>query len=131
MSSLYVRELVRSWMQDSAMTVPFFDTINSERDPGMIMWCTAVFDSIYWEKLTFCDDEMEQGQIILIYSGNPGVGDVELLTAIENDVALLMQKRDPNRRFVIDERSAPDDYTDGDADMQYRVAIFLSYTFYQ
>ena len=54
MSSSYVRETVRAWLSDASMSVPFYDTVNTDQNPMEDIWVTADFDSLFREKSTFC-----------------------------------------------------------------------------
>jgi len=129
-SSLYVRQMIEGWLKDPAMTVPYYPTINEEQQPSDATWMTAEFDALYMETLSFCQDEKrEEGIVTLVYFAPPGTGDDAVLTTIEADMLTLMAKRDSANRLIIMDRSPPIEYSGGDADEQYSVAIEIDYTF--
>ena len=102
MSSWYVRALIESWLNDPVMNVPYYSTINEEQNPQDDTWCTADFGDSFREILTFCDGNVrEEGEIEVIYYGQPGIGYDALITDIEADVGELMKKRDPTGKMVI------------------------------
>lgn len=132
MASLYVRQLVRTWMQDAAMTVPFYNTTNEEQSPSDDIWCTLEFNYADRETLTFCAGSVEeQGELEVVYLGQPGVGDVAMLTAAEADIKTLMAQRDPNNKLILTQSSAPEEFTQGDAQMEYGLAFSIDYSYYE
>lgn len=132
MSSLYVRQQVRGWLSDPAMTVPFYNTINEEQAPNDPIWATVDFSYSDREVLTFCGgDVSEEGEFEVVYLGQPGTGDVALLTAAEADIKTLMAQRDPSNKLILTSRSAPDEFTQGDAQLEYGVSFFVEYTYYE
>ena len=131
MSSLVVRQLFEAWLQDAAMAVPYYPTVNMVQDPTDDIWCTAEFGSTYRDTLTFCDGaKIEDGEVELVYFGPPGEGDSAILTAMEADLAVLMQQTDPSGRLVLLNRSAPFEYSGGTADQQYAVSCFVEYQYF-
>ena len=81
MSSSYVRTLFRSWLGDSNIQSPYYDTINMEQNPSEDTWVTAEFDVTFREKKTFCEGSWEEeGEVSLMFNGRAGVGDGELLS---------------------------------------------------
>lgn len=132
MASLYVRQLVRTWMQDPAMTVPFYNTTNEEQSPSDDIWATLEFNFADRETLTFCDGiTEEQGELEVVYLGQPGVGDVALLTAAEADIKTLMAQRDPTNKLILTQSNPPEEFTQGDAQMEYGVAFSIEYSYYE
>ena len=132
MSSLYVRQQVETWLQDAAMTTPYYPTINEDQNPTDAMWVTADFDANFREVLAFCDGEVrEEGDIELVYQGPPGTGYTALITAIEADMKTLMAQRDASGKLVLTNRSAPFEYSNGDADLNYELAITIEYSYYE
>lgn len=128
MSSRYVRTMVRGWL--ATVATPYHDTINTQQAPTDAIWMTAEFDAYNRERLTYCKGTtQEEGVITLVYLAQPGVGDDAVLLAAEADVTTLLAKVDPANRLTIDNISAPLDYSSGDADSTYRIAIELNYTF--
>jgi hypothetical protein len=131
MSSLYARSLLETWLKDPAMTVPFFGTINETVSTTPNIWCTASFGSTYREVLAFCDGvEREEGELEIIYFGPPGEGYQALLQAIETDMLTLMAQRDPNNKLVLTGRSAPFEYTGGDAEQEYSCSVYVDFSYY-
>ena len=130
MSSSYVRETVRAWLSDSSMSVPFYNTVNTDQNPTEDIWVTADFDSIFRERSTFCAGSwVEEGDVTLVYTGLPGVGDGPLLAAAEADVILLMAMRDPSERLSLTSVSAANEYSGGSANQGYQVEFTVDYTF--
>ena len=86
MSSLYVRQKVEGWLNDAAMTTPFYPTINEEQDPTDPIWVTADFDSAYREVLAFCDGEVKEGR-----NADPGKTTFEALDIDRPWLAALHQ----------------------------------------
>lgn len=130
MSSSYVRETVRAWLSDSSMNVPFYNTVNTDQNPTEDIWVTADFDSIFRERSTFCAGSwVEEGDVTLVFTGLPGVGDGPLLAAAEADVILLMAMRDPNERLSLTSVSAANEYSGGSANQGYQVEFTVDYTF--
>jgi len=129
-SSSYVRETVRAWMADASMSVPFYNTVNTDQNPSDEIWATAEFDSLFRERSTFCAGSwVEEGDITLVYTGLPGVGDGSLLAAAEADIKLLMAMRDPNERLFLTSVSAANEYSGGSANQGYQVEFTVDYKF--
>ena len=132
MSSLYVRNMVTGWLEDPAMAVPFYATINYEENPQDDMWMTADFSSDFRETTTYCNDQtFEEGEVELQYFGLPGKGYEALITAIEADMVTLMAQRDPQGKMVILRRSAPFETSSGSAKAMYGLSIYLDYQLYE
>ena len=130
MSSSYVRTLMETWL--NAMTVPYYPTINEEQNPGDAIWATAEFSSNFRESMTFCNGfTSEQGEVELVFFGEPGTGDDSLITAVEADMVTLMAQRDPANKLVLMNRSAPFEFSNGSADMQYGLSIFIDYQLFE
>ena len=131
MSSLYVRSTVEGWLQDPAMTLPFYGTINNEENPADSMWTTASFDATYRETLTFCDGIVEEeGEIELVFFAPPGEGYANLMTALEADVATLMAQRDATHKLVLRSATAPMEFSGGTARGDYALAVYIEYVYY-
>jgi hypothetical protein len=129
-SSSYVRETVRAWLSDASMSVPFYDTVNTDQNPMDDIWVTADFDSLFREKSTFCAGSwVEEGDITLVYTGLPGVGDGPLIAAAEADVSLLMAMRDPNDQLFLTNVSAANEYSGGSANQGYQIEFVVDYQF--
>lgn len=131
MSSRYVRQMFEQWLQDPALSVPYFGTINQEQTPGVDTWCTASFGATYRDVLTFCNGAIsEDGEVEVIYFGRPGIGYDVLIQALEADVALLEANKDPTGHLVILGRSAPEEYSAGSADKEYALSVFFDYQYF-
>lgn len=130
MSSSYVRTLVRDWLQDGSMVTPYYDTVNTDQNPLDDIWVTADFDSLFRERSTFCAGSwVEEGDITLVYTGLPGVGDGPILAAAEADVVLLMAMRDPNERLFLTNVSAANEYSGGSVNQGYQIEFAVDYKF--
>ena len=72
--------------------IPFYDTINREQNPSDPVWWSCLFIALENEN-TYCDDEYrEVGQIVLIVSAQPGIGDADAVQAIEIIIPALLGK---------------------------------------
>ena len=132
MASLYVRQKVRGWLQDPAMAVPFYNTTNEEQSPNDDIWSTLEFGFADRETLTFCNGiAEEQGEFEVVYLGQPGVGDVALLTAAEADIKTLMAQRDATNKLILTQSNPPEEFTQGDAQMEYGVSFSIEYSYYE
>jgi len=132
MSSSVVRTLVEQWLEDPAMAVKYYATINEDQDPDDAMWCTAKFSPSYRESTTFCGGKTtEEGEVEIIYFGQPGIGESALIVAVETDMLVLMAQRDPAGDMVILNRSAPFEFSGGSAGSLYGLSIFLEYQYYE
>ena len=130
MSDLYVRKQIRTWMNDPAMEIPFYDTVNAATNPQEDIWVTADFNAISREKLTYCEGSWtEDGDVSLIYNGLPGVGDEEIFMAAEKDIKVFMSQRDATRQLVITSRSAINDFSGGGTNQAYQIEIIVSYQY--
>lgn len=131
MSSLAVRQHVENWLQDAAMTVPFYGTVNVDQDPRDDIWMTVMFSANYREVLTYCEGiEEEEGEIELVYFGEPGTGYQALLTALEGDVATFMAQKDPSHKLTLKSRSAPYEWSGGSSERHYALSVFIEYSYY-
>ena len=131
MSSLYVRDTVRGWCRDSAMRLPFVDTINTEVNPTVPMWATLAFVTGATQKMTYCGTMVEAGVFDYIALARPGLGDHDLLDAAEEDVARLLASWDPERRLTLLRASAPQDFLQGGSTPWYTVTMAIDYTYMQ
>jgi hypothetical protein len=131
-SSLYVRQKFEQWLQDAALSVPFYPTINEEQNPADDIWCTAQFTSGYRDVLTFCNGIVsEDGEVEVVYFGRPGVGYNSLLAAVEADVNLLAAMTDTSGKLVINGRSAPFEFSLGSARKDYSLSVFFDYSYFE
>ena len=132
MSSRYVRQIFEQWLQDPALSVPFYPTVNMEQNPTDDTWCTADFSGSYRDVLTFCNGVVsEDGEVELVYFGRPGIGYDTLLQQVENDVAILEGMEDPAGKLVIMGRSAPYEFSSGSAAKEYSLSVFFEYRYYE
>ena len=128
MSALYVRNMVRSWLNDPSLDVPFFDTVNLEQNPQVDQWVTAEFETTLRDKLSFCEWK-EEGEVLLVFTGVPGVGDGALLAAAEKDVKTLLAFRDPTRQLLVTAVQGIQEYSGGSANVGYQIEIILDYEY--
>ena len=130
MSSSYVRTLFRSWLGDSNIQSPYYDTINMEQNPSEYTWVTAEFDVTFREKKTFCEGSWEEeGEVSLMFNGRAGVGDGELLTISEQDVKTLLSFRDATGQVVVTRVSGVNEFSSGTANMGYQLEYLFEYTY--
>lgn len=130
MSSIRVRNLVRAWLSDAAMTTPFYDTVNIDQNPMDDIWVTADFDSLFRERLTFCESSwQEEGDITLVYTGQPGIGDGPLMSQAETDVKTLMSFRDSSEKLTLTSVDGPNEFSAGSANQGYQIEFVVTYTF--
>ena len=128
MSALYVRGMVKGWLGDASLDVPFYDTINLEQNPSDTNWVTAEFESTLRDKISFCEWR-EEGEVLLIYTGAAGVGDGDLLKAVEKDIKTFMAFRDLTRQLTITGVQAISEYSGGSANAGYQVEVTIEYTY--
>lgn len=130
MSSLYVRNLFRSWLGDPSMAVPFYDTVNQEQNPGEETWVTADFQSTFRERVTFCESSWkEEGEVVLVYTGTPGVGDGDLLVIAEKDIKTLLAFRDATRQLIVVGVQGVSEFSGGSANVGYQIEYVLEYEY--
>ena len=130
MSSTYVRTLVRDWLQDGSMVTPYYDTVNADQNPLDDIWVTADFDSLYRERLTFCEASwQEEGDITLVYTGQPGIGDGPLISQAETDVKSLLSFRDPLDKLTLKNISGPNEFSGGSTNQGYQIEFVVDYTY--
>ena len=128
MSALYVRGMVKGWLGDASLDVPFYDTINLEQNPSDTNWVTAEFESTLRDKISFCEWR-EEGEVLLIYTGAAGVGDGDLLKAVEKDIKTFMAFRDLTRQLTITGVQAISEYSGGSANAGYQVEVTIEYSY--
>jgi hypothetical protein len=127
MSSLYVRNLARTWAASCA--TPYYDTINKEQNPTDAVWFTMDFEVEGSEMLTLCGDTQEEGVIDLVFCGSAGSGDAAVLAAAEADAKVFLAQSDTTGKLVVRRAMPPEEFSAGDADPWYRVVIGLEYLF--
>jgi hypothetical protein len=128
MSSRAVRTLARTWAK--TLATPYIETINiSESAPDGSIWLTAEFDAFGWDKLSYCQDFQESGQVTLIWMGVNGTGDDAVLAAAEADALIFFSKVDPAGKLVLTGRSAPDTFETSGTTPEFLVSIDFQYTF--
>jgi len=120
--------MVRSWLNDPSLDVPFFDTVNLEQNPQVDTWVTAEFETTLRDKLSFCEWK-EEGEVLLVFTGVPGVGDGALLAAAEKDVKTLLAFRDPTRQLLVTAVQGIQEYSGGSANVGYQIEIILDYEY--
>ena len=130
MSSKYVRDKFRSWLNDELVDSPYYDTINQDQNPPDDIWVTAEFDVSFREKRTFCEGSWEEeGEVSLMFNGIAGVGDGALLAASEKDIKTLLAFRDETAQLVIDRVGGVNEFSRGTANMGYQLEYIIQYTF--
>jgi hypothetical protein len=128
MSSRYVRQTARAWA--ATLSTPYLETINvAETAPDGTIWMSAEFDSFGWDKLSYCQEFQETGQITLVWMGVNGVGDDAVLTAAEADAVAFFKKVDPAGKLVLTGRSAPDTFETSGTQPEFLVSIDFEYSF--
>lgn len=128
MSSLYVRNLVRGWCENTAgLLLPFYDTVNREQNPAEEAWSTLLFMTAQALTITYCGHMEERGSFDFLALGRPGVGDALLLEAAEHDAAILLQQVDPQGHLVLLRAGVPEDFLQATAVPWYSVAITFDY----
>jgi hypothetical protein len=130
MSSLYVRDTIRTWASE-AFTVPFIDTINLGERPanGAAVWASVEFETETETKISFCDDMEAAGLAGFIFCGLPGQGDSDVLAEAEASIAALLARQD-TADLVLLYAHAPIEASSGTADHFYRVNIGVEYRHY-
>jgi hypothetical protein len=89
MSSVAIRRKMETFA--AGLGVPYYPTINEEQNPTDPLWMSLDFSGEYSEKTTFCNDQLEVGQIEFLFFANPGVGEQSIFSFIErvlNQVSL-------------------------------------------
>ena len=130
MSSKYVRDKFRSWLNDGLVDSPYYDTINQDQNPTDDIWVTAEFEVSFREKRTFCEGSWEEeGEVSLMFNGIAGVGDGALLAASEKDIKTLLAFRDETAQLVIDRVGGVNEFSRGTANMGYQLEYVIEYTY--
>ena len=127
MSASAVRTQVRTWAAEveTSTGVPFYDTLNVVQSPTDNVWWTVSFTSEYHEG-NFCEPNyIERGFVEVIVIAQPGRGDADAITAIEQIVPALMGK-DMNKVELVSYEPI-DDVTGGSADASFRVRAIINY----
>ena len=129
MSASYVRTTMRTWCNEvaTAVSVPFYDTVNLAPVTPDNVWWTVEFVSEYHEG-TFCNPGyVENGFISVFVIARPGRGDAEAIAAIEAIIPALDAKIDPTQRFVLKNYEPIDEDSAGSADSNYRLRVVFNY----
>lgn len=130
MSSKYVRDKFRSWLDDGLVDSPYYDTINQEQNPSDDIWVTAEFEVSFREKRTFCEGSWEEeGEVSLMFNGLAGVGDGALLAVSEKDVKTLLSFRDETGQLTINRVGGVNEFSRGTANMGYQLEYIIEYTY--
>lgn len=128
MSSRAVRTLARTWAK--TLTTPYVETINVAEDaPDGSIWMSLEFDSYGWDKMSYCQDFQETGQITLVWMGVNGTGDDAVLLQAEFDAIAFFSKVDPAGKLVLTGRSAPDTFETSGSTPEFLVSIDFQYVF--
>ena len=130
MSASYVRTKTREWCNEvaTALSIPFYDTINMEHIPTVNVWFTVGFTSEFHSG-TFCNiGYIENGFMTVTVVARPGRGDIEAIQAMESIIPALDAKIDPTQRLVLTSYEPLDEASNGSADKDYRVRVLMNYT---
>ena len=127
MSSLYVRQKVKQWVE--ALSIPFYDTSNVEQNPTDAVWCTIDWEPAGHEKLTYCGHLRESGSFSVVFLTPAGGGDEALLLVAEPLMDLFMANTDSRLCLLL--RDPPEDElrTGNDAPL-YAAAFRVEYELY-
>jgi hypothetical protein len=106
MSSLAVRQIARQWV--TSLSVPYYNTIGEEQNPQDAVWVSLEFDFFSYDKLSYCDQWVEEGIIRVAWFGAIGNGEEALVQVAETDAATIMAQVDPAGKVTIVGRSAPE-----------------------
>lgn len=128
MSSLYVRDLVRTWAAAAAAPMPFYDTVNREVDPQDDRWATVQFTGGTNEQITYCSQQ-EAGTFDLMFFARGGAGDQALLQAAEAAVTAFLANTDPTRALQLRLTGPPEDFPAGGGVPWYVISFPVSYLF--
>lgn len=132
MSSVYVRDTLRSWAATSeGLVLPFYDTVNIEQRPDVPQWATLAFIQGSTEVVTYCGAIQERGVVDYVAFGLPGAGDNDLLEAAEHDVAILLSKVDRAGRLTLLRAGPPEDFFQAQGVPWYSVSFSLDYIYAQ
>jgi hypothetical protein len=127
MSRKYVRDTVRPWLTELA--TPFVESINAEENPTTDIWLTVEFMHETTETTSICGNQEERGVIDLIFSGNPGIGDADVISAADIDTKAFMKKIDPTGQLVLLNDLAPEEFSGGSASRYYQVVVGIEYLY--
>jgi hypothetical protein len=94
MSSVAIRRKMETFA--AGLGVPYYPTINEEQNPTDPLWMSLDFSGEYSEKTTFCDDQLEVGQIEFLFFANPGVGEQIIFSSIERVLNQVNLYQDDN-----------------------------------
>lgn len=124
MTSFYVRDTIRNWLQLGA--IPYYDTVNQEQNPLDAQWCTVDWGFSFTERMNYCDDFLEDGSFNVVFFGPIGQGDSVLIPDAESDMELLMTRIDPTNRLTLMAYSAAEDFSD---ENYYGVSFNVEYEY--
>ena len=129
MSSMYVRDMVRSWATNAGalLGLPFFDTVNREVDPQEPAWLTVQFLGGNNEQSTYCR-QLERGTFDLMFFTRGGAGDASLSDA-EATVAEFMTNTDPSGLLQLRLAGPPEDFPAGGGVPWFVISFPVDYTF--
>lgn len=128
MSSQYVRTFARQIMP--LMKTPFFETINQEIEyPNNAIWMTLAFRAYSMNRETYCQESKETGVISLVFFGTAGIGDQQLLEAVEGDSQFFYRQKDSSGLLTLEQLSPPEEASDGDGRPLYVMSVDVSYSY--
>lgn len=129
MSAKYVRDKVRVWAGEvtTTTTIPYYDTINLEESPTDNVWFTIGF-GVDLISGTFCEPGyIENGFFTVMVFAQPGTGDAQAVTAIEQIVPEFMGKIDPSARLSLENYEPLRESSRGSAERFYRLEMAINY----
>lgn len=132
MSKKYVRDFARNWTKAAcaAHGVEYVETINESNNPTQSTWCSLSFDTFAVNKLSFCGDILESGDIIITVGSAPGLGDDAALIAIEAIAAEVYKQADTSGRLALVSCGSPDESTPNDGSPTYWLELSIGYELY-
>lgn len=125
MANRYVRRTVESWIANYMVT-PYYQSVALDPAPIDPVWCSIDWGFAFPRRITFCNEQLQEGNFQLVFFGRAGLGDDDLLTQAEADIELLKTAVDPTHKLVLESFSAPDDFVQ---EQYYGVSFTIEYTY--
>ena len=112
MSAHYVRALTESWLSGLGIGAPpYYPTVNFETLPTDTVWLTAEWSSLGATKETYCDTFVEDGEIRLVFFGQPGTGYAALFATAEAVSEEFFMNIDPQQKLILTALDPPDEFS--------------------
>jgi hypothetical protein len=128
MSTFYIRQKAEAWATALIATVPYYPTINQNQDPSDDMWMTLEFQTFGATKETYCDDFVDDGEIILTFFGRVGLGYAPQIQTAEAYAALFFANTDVTGQLVLTSMNPPVDFV-GQNNPWYIVEVAFNYQY--